>query len=101
MAQRKLTQRVKVAVAEVSVVEVDKATPGDPKQRCKYCDVVVKQSFSAGLVSSARGRVILPVYVQTRRRTPKAMQWPWWRRRRSLKMTKPCSCLSRWASRSS
>ena len=40
---------MKEALAEVSIMEVDKATPGDPKQRCKYCDVVVKQSFSADL----------------------------------------------------
>ena len=38
LAQSKLAKGMKEAVAEVSVVEVDKAKPGESKQRCQYCN---------------------------------------------------------------
>ena len=40
LAQSKLAKGMKEAVAEVSVVEVDKAKPGESKQRCQYCNRV-------------------------------------------------------------
>ena len=38
LAQSKLAKGMKEAVAEVSVVEVDKAKPGISKQKCKFCN---------------------------------------------------------------
>ena len=38
LAQSKLAKGMKKVAAEVSVVEIDKAKPGDSKQKCKFCN---------------------------------------------------------------
>ena len=86
-AQSKLAKGIKESVAEVSVVEVDKAKPGGSKHRCKFCNRIGhgknpeektrKKLCKLGrLVSNTRRRVTLPMFVKRRRRTPRAMLWP-------------------------